>query len=302
MKVASIAAPALSFLGVWGACAAYLAAAGADWVFPVFALAIFALVLPGVGLAATRGSLAAAPAVARPARESAAIACYLVAYAVGFLGFGMSALRETIAEGRAQEIAVLAAKLIAHVVLPAIVLAAAGARLSPLFASRMRAAPFWRTLIIIGVLILLLLMIISPSLKRISETGADAALLAFALPASFAWVAVEAGLNEEFLFRAVLQTRLEAWLRSPAWGVAIASLLFGLAHAPGLYLRGGGEQFGAYADPLQVVAYCVATLAPAGVFFGVVYARTRSLLLVVLLHAMVDVLPNTADFIRIWMR
>ena len=45
----------------------------------------------------------------------------------------------------------------------------------------------------------------------------------------------------------------------------------------------------------------VATLAPAGVFFGVVYARTRSLLLVVLLHAMVDVLPNTADFIRIWM-
>jgi hypothetical protein len=32
----------------------------------------------------------------------------------------------------------------------------------------------------------------------------------------------------------------------------------------------------------------------------VLYARTKSLLLVVLLHGMVDVLPNLSDFIRMW--
>jgi membrane protease YdiL (CAAX protease family) len=34
--------------------------------------------------------------------------------------------------------------------------------------------------------------------------------------------------------------------------------------------------------------------------FGLIYARTKSLLLVVLLHGLVDVLPNMDDFIRTW--
>ncbi len=34
--------------------------------------------------------------------------------------------------------------------------------------------------------------------------------------------------------------------------------------------------------------------------FGFIYARTKSLLLVVLLHAAVDVLPNLAELIATW--
>jgi membrane protease YdiL (CAAX protease family) len=37
-----------------------------------------------------------------------------------------------------------------------------------------------------------------------------------------------------------------------------------------------------------------------GLLFGLIYARTKSLLLVVLLHGLVDVLPNMAEFIETW--
>jgi membrane protease YdiL (CAAX protease family) len=144
--------------------------------------------------------------------------------------------------------------------------------------------------------------------RHILPPGREQELLVLALklsvhraaPASFVWVALEAGLNEEFLYRAVLQTRLGALLKSPAAGVAVTALLFGLAHAPGLYLRGGPGVDGWSHDPVQVVAYTVATLSPVGVLFGVIYMRTKSLLLAVLLHGLIDVLPNLADFIRIW--
>lgn len=111
---------------------------------------------------------------------------------------------------------------------------------------------------------------------------------------------MEAGLSEEFLFRAVLQTRLAAWLGSMWAAVFIMSLLFGLAHAPGLFQRGGPAVDGWSTDPLQVVAHTIAVLSPTGLLFGSLYARTKSLLLVVLLHGLGDVLPNMPDYIRIW--
>ena len=40
--------------------------------------------------------------------------------------------------------------------------------------------------------------------------------------------------------------------------------------------------------------------APIGLLFGLTYARTKSLLPVVLRHACVDVLPNLAEFIETW--
>jgi len=51
---------------------------------------------------------------------------------------------------------------------------------------------------------------------------------------------------------------------------------------------------------LQVAAFTLATLSPIAILFGVLWMRTRSLLLVVLLHASVDFLPNLSEFIRIW--
>jgi uncharacterized protein len=48
--------------------------------------------------------------------------------------------------------------------------------------------------------------------------------------AQFAMVALLAGVGEELLFRGALQTKLSAWT-TPLVGLAITSLLFGLAHA-----------------------------------------------------------------------
>jgi membrane protease YdiL (CAAX protease family) len=48
--------------------------------------------------------------------------------------------------------------------------------------------------------------------------------------AQFAMVAALAGVGEELLFRGVLQTKLSEWT-TPAIGLVLASLLFGLAHA-----------------------------------------------------------------------
>lgn len=106
------------------------------------------------------------------------------------------------------------------------------------------------------------------------------------------------GFCEEFLFRAVLVSRLTAWLKSATGAVVIGALLFGLAHGPGLWLRAEPGEFGHFHDPVFVFAYCVAMLSPFGIFFGVLWARTKSLWLLVLLHVCVDFLPNVPDFVH----
>ena len=109
-----------------------------------------------------------------------------------------------------------------------------------------------------------------------------------------------AGVCEEVLFRVFLQTRLAAFLKSELGAIAIGALLFGLAHAPGLYLRGAALLEGSGGQPtlLWSVAYSVAIISPAGILFGVLWSRTRSLLLIVLLHGLTDTLPHLAPFIE----
>ena len=299
-RVPAIAA-GLVFAALWGGSTFYLFANGNEvWFTAVLVMAIFGIGLSGFAWLLTRGAEAPAIEVKRPALESGAVLIYIgLVYAILFLGFGMNWAR-SIGEPQTQEVVVLGLKLLAHVVLPALLLVALGARLAPLMQAGLSGRKFWRTLIVLGAIILALRCVISPSLRNIAETGAGAEILAWAAPATFIWLSIEAGLCEEFLFRAVLQTRLSAFFRSGVAGVFITSILFGIAHAPGLFFRGGPDVDGWSTDPLQVIAYTIAVLAPMGVLFGLIYARTKSLLLVVLLHGAVDVLPNMSEFIRIW--
>jgi uncharacterized protein len=289
-----------AYLVLWGGAVGYLFATGGDWSTPIFVLAIFGVALTGLAWLLTRGADAPPIEVKRPATESVAVLIYVGLYAVFFLGYGMTAAREALPAGRQQELLVLSLKLAVHVALPALLLIVLGARLGPITQLGLSGRTFWRTLIIMGAAILGVLSVISPSLANIAELNAAPTLLAWAAPLSFVWITLEAGLCEEFLYRAVLQTRLTAWLRSPWIGVVITAVIFGLAHAPGLYLRGGPGVDGWSTDPLQVVAHSIATLAPVGLLFGLIYVRTKSLLLVVLLHGLVDVLPNMTDFVRTW--
>ena len=289
-----------AYLAIWAAATAYLGIKGADWTFPVISLAVFGAALPALSIALTRKAVPPTVTVRRPTLELAAILGFLVVYAVFFLGWGMSATRAAVAAGRERELLVLLVKLAVHVGVPAILLAALGAKLAPLFSGGVGRPGFWPPLLVLGAIILGLMCVVSPALSEIAALHSSVVTYVWAAPAAFIWLALEAGLCEEFLFRAVLQTRLAAVLKTEAGAVVTGSVLFSLAHVPGLYLRGHPGVDGYSTDPVQVIAFTVAVLSPLALLFGTLWARTRSLLLIVLLHATVDVLPNLADFIRTW--
>ena len=124
--------------------------------------------------------------------------------------------------------------------------------------------------------------------------------LASAFVFGFIWLCVEAGLVEEYFFRRLVQTRLESLTRSRPGGIVLASLLFGLVHAPGLYLRTShtGEALGNSPSLLLAVGYAIVVVSPTGFFLGTLWSRTRNLAIVVVVHAMGDLLPNVVDLAR----
>jgi membrane protease YdiL (CAAX protease family) len=122
------------------------------------------------------------------------------------------------------------------------------------------------------------------------------------LPLCFAWLALEAGLVEEFCFRGLLQSRLVAWFKSEVSGVALMTLIFGLAHAPGFIFRQAAtvESLGPNPSAVDSVAYAIAVVSVGGVVFGVTWARTKNLFALIVVHAAFDLLPNFASFAKTW--
>jgi membrane protease YdiL (CAAX protease family) len=294
-------ATALAFYaGLWAASTLYLAVHGADWAFPIISLLLFGGLLSGLAFWLTRGTEAPIVPVRRVQAETIVVLVYLLFYALVVLGWGLGAVKALYPVGPARQIAELIFKLIVHVGLPIGLLLALRSPIRPLFETGLGRRGVLATLIVLGVALVGLVALASPSLSEIAKTGAAPAVVAAGIGGSFVWMAIEAGVCEEFLFRAVLQSRLSALFGSPVAGIVVASLLFALAHAPGLYLRGGPGVDGWSTDPVQVAAFTIATLSPIAVLFGTLWARTRSFLLIVLLHACVDVLPHSAEFIAIW--
>jgi membrane protease YdiL (CAAX protease family) len=127
--------------------------------------------------------------------------------------------------------------------------------------------------------------------------------LLLGLPLCFIWLFVETGLVEEFFFRGLVQSRFATALKSEVSGVVLMSLIFGLAHAPGFIFRHAGEVEGLGSNPsaLDAIAYSIVVLAVSGVTFGVIWARTKNLFAVMLIHAAGDLLPNFAGFAQTWL-
>ena len=123
------------------------------------------------------------------------------------------------------------------------------------------------------------------------------------LPACFVWLLFEVGLVEEFFFRGLVQSQFAAAFKSEVSGVVLMSLIFGLAHAPGFIFRQAGEVEGLGSNPsaLDAIAYSIVVLAISGITFGIVWARTKNLFAVMLIHAAGDLLPNFAGFARTWL-
>ena len=131
----------------------------------------------------------------------------------------------------------------------------------------------------------------------IAEAHLPVGTLVGAIVFAFVWLAIEAGLVEEYFFRRLLQTRLETVTRSRAGGIVLTALLFGLVHAPGLYLRPShtGEDFGGPPSLLFAIGYAIVILSPTGFFLGLLWTRTRNLAVVIAIHAATDLIPNVIE-------
>ncbi len=237
----------------------------------------------------------------KPAAEALAVTVYLLVFAFGFLGWGMSWLKAALPDPRAHMLAVTLAKLLTMVLLPALLLRRFGHPLK----EQLRWNFGWRRLgwrlALLAAALMAFQALASGSLKDLSDLHASLPALLIGLPLCFVYLCVDTGLTEEFLFRVVVQTRFAALFRSETAGVVVMAVLFGLAHAPGYYLRAGDAAVGSHPSVLMAAGYAIVLVSVFGFMFGMLWARTRSLGLLVMAHAFTDLLPNTADFMQTWM-
>lgn len=123
--------------------------------------------------------------------------------------------------------------------------------------------------------------------------------LAIGLPITFLWLLFEVGLVEEFFFRALIQSRLAAYLKSELTALITTCILFGLAHVPGLYIRGAGAitVLGDSPSLAITIAYSIVVLSISGFFLGLIWIRTKNLVVLTFIHASTDLLPSFPDML-----
>ncbi|MHA1576771.1 MAG: lysostaphin resistance A-like protein [Candidatus Thorarchaeota archaeon] len=107
-----------------------------------------------------------------------------------------------------------------------------------------------------------------------------------------------ASIPEEFLYRAVIQTRLTERL-GPMRGILLASLVFGMCHIPSnlliFLMFGGSFEFALF----QAIAISFLFQSQIGILFGIAWARTRSLILPICLHTVHNVVEMMPVFLYI---
>lgn len=249
------------------------------------ALMILALLFPALSLLATR-SVPGLPHLVRwPALEATVLVAYLAVIAVVLVwGFG--------------SVAHIRTELLHSVVLTRMCLAS-GYKIREL-APVSSTWPELRPALWISLVVLLMQSFLGRGLHDIRQAYLPVWTLAVAAPRSFAWLVIEVGVVEEFFSLALLQERLAAVLRSPWGGLVVASLLFGLVHAPGLCLRTAATQeaFGSHPSLLMAVGYSIVMTSLAGLFVGVLWMRTKNFAVVVIVHAAGDFLPNLVPWMK----
>jgi len=243
-------------------------------------------------------------------RGEAFLIILLVLFFTWYVTYGSSLINKLIPHSIIETewknaIAILLKKLLVFVIIPFLLYRAAGFSLKDFGLVIGRKDLFSKKTIVVfavlSVMILLFQYFLSGGAKPVREGQFNAHQLIIALPLLFSWLFIEVGLVEEFFFRAVLQSRISVLFSSPVAGIVVSGLIFGLAHAPGLYLRGAESE--GMSEQLPFIfwaAYTISAMCVAGIFLGIVWQRTKNLYLVMALHAMVDLLPNLPEFIHTW--
>ena len=221
-------------------------------------------------------------AVKEPSQELALLLLYMLPLAA-FVAYGFSAIHRWVVTEPADSIAILVAKLAVFVAIPAALLGARFHYRSSEWAPSSVQTSHVLVFMGMSVAILVFQSVAGRGMRDIVAAHVPLERLLFGMPLVFLWLALEVGVVEEFFFRVLLQTRLTAVLRSELGGIVLMSLLFGLVHAPSLWMA---------------IGYSIVITSAAGFFFGVLWARTRNFLLLVAVHAAADLLPNTLPTLR----
>jgi len=238
----------LGFLGVYALAVGALVATGTYSIAePLFMLAIFGIILPGVAWFMCRKRAPLPTRVNFTAGELLTVAGCVVFVSV-FLVWGgqwTDALVYRFVEEtpRFDYLLDIAKKLAVFVLVPYWLLSRLfgyswkdfgfGARLKTVFAP-----PY---LALMGVFFLLYLLIqgmMGQAAQPLFRGEFPLSSLALGSLLLYPLLVLEVGIVEEFFFRAVVQARIAAWLKSEVAGLFLMALVFGLAHAPGIYLRG----------------------------------------------------------------
>lgn len=269
---------------------------------PLLVLVVVGLGFSGLAWWFTRRVVPPPFAVRRPGRETMLLAAYMAPVGA-FSAWGLNVIESGVRTEPSKSIVILAAKIVVLVLVPlALFHQFWGYRirdfLLPAAEWRRQVRPaLWMSLVVV-----LFQLVFGHGLSEIRHSGVATSALIAGIPFAYLWLVIEVGLVEEFFFRALLQSRLSAWLHSEVGGVVLMSLLFGLAHAPGLHYRTRKtlEAVGSHPSWLMALGYSVVIVSVAGFFLGVLWARTRNLLLLMAVHAAGDLVPNLAPMVRNW--
>jgi len=291
----------------WLASVATLAKNGQPVEEAVTLLVVFGIAFPAIALLVCRGlpRSPVPPAIPRDGALAAGLAL-LVTVFLAVKGPLLAAIVGEVPDPRIRDAVNTLLKLAVFVAIPLAAYSAVG-KLPPrrLGLAWPPPGPTGRILIAFGVLgaaLTAVQLLFGRGIRPLLDSSLAHRHWVLGLLLCFLWMSVEAGIVEEVFFRVILQSRLAAMTRSTAAGIFLSALVFGLAHAPGLWLRGAGAIEGLGGAPsLPVsIAYSVTTMGIAGILFGVLWARTRNWLLIVALHGLGDALSNAPAFIATW--
>jgi len=295
------------YLGAYAALYAALLTAmhrsfGFELTEPLLVLAVMGIGFSSLAWLVTRKALPLPFAVMQPSQESVTLLAYLLPLAA-YLAWGRGLLgRFAIPEPRLS-VVVLLIKLAIFVLTPAAILLLIWKyRWPELFVFR-HAARHWQAAAWMSAAMIAFQCIFGRGLDDIRHSGFSPRIFAIGAPFIYLFLLVEVGLVEEFFFRVLLQSRLAAWLKSEMAGVVAMSILFGLAHAPGFYYRAAAthEALGGNPSWLMAVGYSIVITSTAGFFLGVLWMRTRNLLLLMIVHAAGDFIPNFVPMLKSWL-
>lgn len=269
---------------------------------PLFVLVVYGAAFTTLAWLLTIGAERRVVPVREPARETTLLLAYLVFLAL-FITFGFQLVRSLSSIPGVQHAGIVASKLIVFVLVPFLIWRRRfGYGLGDFVELRRGLAGNWIAFIGMGAALVAFQLVFGKAGRELPALGASAGEIGIAGVLALALATLEAGLVEEYFFRTLLLERLAARLRSPGVALVLTSILFGLAHAPGLYLRPEltGESLEAH-SLLFAVGYSIVILSVAGFMFGMLWLRTRNLVLVALLHGLNDSVPALADTVR-WLR